>query len=726
MVPRLCLGAFKLSQPLLINRITSLLSESTTDWSLNAGRGIIGATVIVYLGLAISGALYKRQLHRLLTKIRGTIVTAVHSKTLELSSDKLSDNAALSLITADVNRITFSLEKFDELFAASLEIGVAVFLLQRQIAISSIASVALVVVVSVTSFFNSNTAVPMQKAWLASVQERVAYTAAVLGSPKGFKMLGLTNHLSDRIQALRVKELAEFARFRKYVTYRNGFSFIPQDFAPCVALMALTLINGGSALNPTVAFTTLSLVALLTDPMQNLIHAVPTFQTTLASLDRIQAFLILKSDVAHDVQSREIQESLHPNQDDSVEMNDRSVHRASSGIDRDLAFRIESGTARVGEERKLVLENINIALNFGTLNLIVGPVGAGKSTLLKVIVGEFAIEKGARISNYIPDDYAYCAHDPWLPNDTVRNLILGPSELDSTWYSTVVHACALHTDTSTFPMGDDTIIGTRGVSLSGGQRQRLALARALYSRKKLLVIDDSLSGLDAHTSRAVFERVLGTQGLCKSFGMTVVFATHSLQYLRAADHIIALGEGGNIVEQGTFHQLNERAGYVHELNLKGSRGTASESEEEQKLSKPVPASDKVEAAQQDLARRTGDMAVYRYYAKSIGWWYSSIIVLTAVGWAFGVIFPNVWVRWWSESRSWIESTTSTWPVDRSLPSLWLDWCRVRFRTYLGHAGQLCSEELCATAQATTYNRNESALLILRGYGLRCHTQSVLD
>lgn len=214
-IPRLFLSAFRLSQPLMINRITTLLATPESAASTNAGRGLIGAAALIYLGMAVCNALYKRQLHRLLTQLRGAVVTAVHSQALVLPSDKLEDAAALTLVTADVQRMTFSLQKVDQLFASPFELAAGIFLLERQIGVSCVAPVAVAASISAISFVNSNGAVPMQRAWLAAVSERVAYTASVLATPKGFKMLGLTEYLTKHIQSLRVEELNKYAGYRK-------------------------------------------------------------------------------------------------------------------------------------------------------------------------------------------------------------------------------------------------------------------------------------------------------------------------------------------------------------------------------------------------------------------------------------------------------------------------------------------------------------------------------
>jgi len=78
----------------------------------------------------------------------------------------------------------------------------------------------------------------------------------------------------------------------------------------------------------------------------------------------------------------------------------------------------------------------------------------------------------------------------------IRRSVIGVCEFDESWYNYVIHACALDVDIQQLPGGYDATIGSKGISLSGGHRQRLALARAVYSRKRILLLDDVLSGLD--------------------------------------------------------------------------------------------------------------------------------------------------------------------------------------------------------------------------------------
>ncbi|VEL21961.1 unnamed protein product [Protopolystoma xenopodis] len=108
---------------------------------------------------------------------------------------------------------------------------------------------------------------------------------------------------------------------------------------------------------------------------------------------------------------------------------------------------------------------------------------------------------------------AYLGQPVWIQSGRLRDNIQLASTWDAEWFSRVVSACQLTSDLDHLPSGPDTMVGEAGSRLSGGQRTRVALARALYQRADLALLDDPLSGLDTHVARQVATQCLGKRGL---------------------------------------------------------------------------------------------------------------------------------------------------------------------------------------------------------------------
>lgn len=255
------------------------------------------------------------------------------------------------------------------------------------------------------------------------------------------------------------------------------------------------------------------------------------------------------------------------------------------------------------------------------LTILVGPVGCGKSTLLKGLLGETP-QTSCRVS--MPSsEIAYGDQSAWIMNGSILdNITAGmESDFDAGWYKTVCHACALDIDFRQMPDGDSTVVGSKGVKMSGGQRQRISLARALYSRAELVILDDVLAGLDSVTEELVFKRVFGRDGLLRGLGATVVLATHSVKHLPQADLILVLEQDGTLAQHGSFSELNATGRYVQDMKLRlGEENSSHDGDDaeiqEARESHPTNMPPTVAAA--DESRKTGDWMIYKYYAQALG------------------------------------------------------------------------------------------------------------
>ena len=210
-------------------------------------------------------------------------------------------------------------------------------------------------------------------------------------------------------------------------------------------------------------------------------------------------------------------------------------------------------------EGKNVLHDINFSANKGELTCIVGRVGMGKSSFLQSILGDLWKVQGEVV---VHGTVAFVSQTPWIMNATVKENIIFGYRYDSNFYEKTVKACALLDDFTQLPDGDDTVVGERGISLSGGQKARVALARAVYARADVYLLDDCLSAVDSHVGRHLINNVLGPKGLLSS--KTRILATNSIPVLSESDYICLLRDG-EIAEKGTYQQLVAMRGLVAEL-----------------------------------------------------------------------------------------------------------------------------------------------------------------
>jgi ATP-binding cassette, subfamily B, bacterial PglK len=207
------------------------------------------------------------------------------------------------------------------------------------------------------------------------------------------------------------------------------------------------------------------------------------------------------------------------------------------------------------------LAGVSLTLRAGQSLALVGPTGAGKSTLADVILGVLIPDSGEALicglspaeslANW-PGAVAYVPQDVAMANGTVReNVALGlPSEIiDDEWVWDALNRAHLGDFLRDSREGINTVIGENGMKLSGGQRQRLGIARALYTRPKLLVLDEATSALDAETEQAISQTLQELEG-----SVTTVTIAHRLATIRHCDLVVYL-EGGRTVAQGTFDEV---------------------------------------------------------------------------------------------------------------------------------------------------------------------------
>jgi ABC-type multidrug transport system fused ATPase/permease subunit len=210
------------------------------------------------------------------------------------------------------------------------------------------------------------------------------------------------------------------------------------------------------------------------------------------------------------------------------------------------------------------LINVNLDIPAGCSVALVGPSGAGKTSIVDVILGVIVPTEGAVVLSGVspvkctqiwPGAIGYVPQDVSIINGTIReNVALGfPSETatDQMVFDAVKSA-HLSELVSSYPKGLDTQVGERGNKISGGQRQRLGIARAMFTKPKLLVLDEATSALDGESESIISNTITGLRGQ-----VTVLMIAHRLSTVRNADLVVYL-DGGRVKAQGTFQEVRSQ------------------------------------------------------------------------------------------------------------------------------------------------------------------------
>jgi ABC-type multidrug transport system fused ATPase/permease subunit len=142
-----------------------------------------------------------------------------------------------------------------------------------------------------------------------------------------------------------------------------------------------------------------------------------------------------------------------------------------------------------------------------------------------------------------------------------ENILFG-AEYDEELYQTIIEACALTDDLAMLKDGDETQVGEKGITLSGGQKARISLARTIYARADVYLLDDPLSSVDVHVARHLFDKVIGPNGLLRSKAR--ILCTNAIPFCQQADELIMLRDG-KIVERGTFQSVLANQGDLKKL-----------------------------------------------------------------------------------------------------------------------------------------------------------------
>jgi ATP-binding cassette subfamily B multidrug efflux pump len=215
------------------------------------------------------------------------------------------------------------------------------------------------------------------------------------------------------------------------------------------------------------------------------------------------------------------------------------------------------------------LDAIKLHLERGDTLGIVGKTGSGKTTFVKQLLREYPSGEGEIVFSGVPmqsmtkdqvrDWIGYVPQDHVLFSRTVReNILFGRPDATEADIAETIRLSYFKKDLEMLPEGLETLVGEKGVALSGGQKQRISIARALVKNPEILILDDSLSAVDAKTEAKIIENIQAERS-----GKTTIITTHRLSAIQHANWIIVLDDG-RVIEEGTHESLLGMNGWYKE------------------------------------------------------------------------------------------------------------------------------------------------------------------
>lgn len=463
--------------PYLIEYLVDYLNESQRSTE----RGYL--LVFIFVASQFIECLSTRHLlfksQQLGIRVRSSLIALIYQKGLVLSSKSKQGSSSgemINIVSIDAEQVGNSNWSMHEFWLLPIQISLAMLILYSTLGLAAFAALGATILTMLANIPLGRIEQKYQKKTMSAKDDRMKALSETLQNMRILKLEGWEIIFLSKIKKLREVEMGCIKKYVSASAMLISLFFGAPAFVAMISFGTCMLI--GIPLETGKVLSALATFRQLQGPIHSLPDTISSIIQTKTSLHRISSFLCLE------------------------ELGSEDVTKLPSGS-TNMSVEVRNGHFSWDSSSQApTLQDVNFHAQKGMRVAICGRTGSGKSSLLSCILGEIPklsgeIKTCGRIS--------YVSQSPWIQSGTIKENILFGTQMNRGRYETVIKACSLQNDLDQLSLGDQTIIGEKGINLSGGQKQRIQIARALYQDADIFLFDDPFSAVDAHTGLHLFK-----------------------------------------------------------------------------------------------------------------------------------------------------------------------------------------------------------------------------
>lgn len=541
---RLCYDILIFLNPVLLKIFMTYLRSDSGDKDKKSGFVYSFLYFIINVVLVLLDQVIFARGWKTGTNVSSTLMTIIYDKLQKIGFQTSENVVIINLLSTDVTIFREMIPYLYILWSGPFQTVICFIILFCYIKLGALFCFLIIPLIFLF-FIISKKIAKMQNEYSNMRSNRIQLLEEMIEYIKSIKLFAQEDAYIKKLNKIRDQEINHLKMRVYYETFISTLGEISPQWITLLIFITLSLINNINSITTEHIFITLMALNILETNMSMYSDCIFDIIKAKESYKNIVMFLKLED------------RSFKP--DD--EMRDKKLLCMCASLD--LLGKVEKENSGESVHSVVItnatfkdqcLKHINLKIKVGQLVAICGDHTSGKSALLYALLGQIRKESGrvCRVGKV-----AFTPQEPWVINDTIKMNILFGKIFHKRHFQQILKYCCLE------DIKEETIVNGKGSNLSGGQLYRINLARAVYSRPNIFLLDNPLCAIDVATARNIYENLLGKNGLLKNITRIIV-TQPTAHWLPNADQIIVM-DSKTIAESGTFTELMYKKGKFVQL-----------------------------------------------------------------------------------------------------------------------------------------------------------------